>query len=671
MEKAKKKKVDTSITDKQTIYINGLRRSSNIFIIGDLLIDHTAFVQGKSVYPLPVTGEMAYQVRRRIDTAGGAATTARTINNLSEGSTFLWGLIGASPWGTFRNILENSQALDGSKNRIEFRGVQDETDGSMTTISRLVEVSESEGHYCYIRKARFADSGQTHIPIDRQLVALRYHLEKIHSVKAHLGCIVLNDLDMGAVRYEIIDEVSQFANNKNIPIVIRARRDGSKYHNIIADVLVCTFAEWILLVDEKDKTDFWNKNILTPQIADDFARCSLSKFRNVKRFVILVGDDWIDRIIVIQRPSFFNEGVQLAVEPGLPKTEKGKSQQVGASDVFTGVLALTINSETDIRSFSNAIDIARLATQVYQRSMWNHVPAYHELINENLSIPNTRNYVTNRPFGTPYLPQNGTIDLNQAVTCFQDVYSITPAVSKSFEILLNDVHKDKKSLVLVASGGSGKSTIAKQIILNAEKLGIDALNLNDLNIKWSWSNPEKTISEIESICKKKSFKVPFILVDEALKLTGGKEIDKKGVVLLNKAEEVGIRFLFIDADFAKEEFDGLKSQFFRRVTKHQLLSAWDRPHDIPYVLASLLKNVFKDSNIEINIEASALISIIEWILEQKQSFGNLYNIIDVLTAKYKGKNKVCFKWDDLPEDVRGKFKPLSNSPIFSYNFKLN
>lgn len=668
-----KKMENTNPTDKQPISLDRLKRNSNIFIIGDLLIDHTAFVNGLSpIYPLPVTGEMAYQVRRRIDTAGGAATTARTINNLSEGTTFLWGLIGASPWGTFRNILENSQALDGSKNRIEFRGVQDETDASMTTISRLVEVSESEsGHYCYLRKARFADSGQTHIPIERQLTALKYHLEKIHSVKAHLGCIVLNDLDMGALRSEIIKEVSKFANDNHIPIVIRARRDGLKYNDIIANVLICTFAEWILLVDEKDKADYWIKNISTAQIADDFARLTLLKFRNVKRFVILVGDDWIDKIIVIQRPTLFNERVQLSIESGLPKNEKGKSQQVGASDVFTGALALSINGNTDITNFNKALDLARIVSQVYQRSRWNHVPNYNALINENLELPCGNNNVTDRSFGSSFLPLIGTIDLQKAETCFTDVYSVTESIKQSFKNLEKNVCNDNKSIVLVASGGSGKTTIADQITSIAKKMCIDAVKLSDLDITWSWATPEKTILDIEKICKKRSLNKPFILVDEALKYKGGKDIEKKGVVLLNKADALGIRFLFIDADFAKIDFEGMKSQFLRRVTFHQLPSAWDRPHDIPYVLGSLLRNALKDSKVEINIERSALISIIEWILEYKQSFGNLHTLVNGMTAKCMDQNKTSFEWGDLPEEVKGKYKPLINLPGFCYNFKFS
>jgi hypothetical protein len=109
----------------------------------------------------------------------------------------------------------------------------------------------------------------------------------------------------------------------------------------------------------------------------------------------------------------------------------------------------------------------------------------------------------------------------------------------------------------------------------------------------------------------------------------------------------------------------------RRVSWHQLPSAWDRPHDIPYVIASLLKSNVDSPNVELSIEESALIATIEWMLQQKQSFGNLKIILSEMTAKYKNTNKIFLRLDDLSEMVRGKVKLLYLSPVFSYDFKLN
>ena len=667
------RKMSAAVIDKRAGIMEKLKRDSNIFVLGDLLIDHTAFVHGMAPsYPQPVTGEMAFRVKRRLDTAGGAATTARTINSLTDGTTFLWGLVGSSPWGTFRSILESSQALDGSKNRIEFRGVHDETDAPMTTISRLVAVRDSDsGRERYERKARFADFGHLHISTDRQISSIRHHLDRVHRTKAPLDCIVLNDLDMGALHHEVINEVAQYGLQHHIPIVVRARRDASKYAEIYANALICTLAEWSLLVDAKEEINYWDQNIAKSDVADEFARRSLSCFRNTRRFVILVGSDWIDKLIVIQRPSTSSEACQLAIEPGLPKKEKGKSQQVGASDVFAGALALALSGPAGSGlDFESALDVARAVTQAYQNARWNHVPHLDTLLGELLETTSGNGKITSRFFGTPFLPNDGTIDMARAKTSIPNIYTVTPEMSKALNTILECVQNDDKSLVLVASGGSGKTEIAKQVLLTASKSGLGAFWFSDLNIEWSWSNPEKTIAGVAAACKARSQQLPFVIVDEALKLKGGKYVATKGVVLLNKAQEEGIRFLFIDADFAKLDRESLRSQFARRVSWHQLSSAWDRPLDIPYVLAACLHAATTTRDVQFSIEASALVAIIEWMLEKKQSYGHLFTLAKDVVAKQKNSERISLRWADLPEEVRGTYEPhrTSNVPIYVPKF---
>jgi len=115
----------------------------NIFVIGDLVIDHTVFVRIPTGSFQPATGEAVYKVIRRQDTAGGAANSARILSVLNEGHTYLWGVIGGSKWGSFRMILESSELLDNARSNIEFRGSQDETDAQMNTITRLILVEDS------------------------------------------------------------------------------------------------------------------------------------------------------------------------------------------------------------------------------------------------------------------------------------------------------------------------------------------------------------------------------------------------------------------------------------------------------------------------------------------------------------------------------------------------
>lgn len=648
------RKLDTRV-------LEALKRTVNTFIIGDLVIDHTVFVHDKpQSYPVQVSGELAFRVNRRLDTAGGAATTARTINSLGDGNTFLWGLVGSSPWGSFRSVLENSQAVDGAKNRIEFRGVQDETDAAMTTISRLVAVHNTgTGKERYVRKARFADDGHIHIPIIRQISALQHHLNRIHRAKAPLDCIVLNDLDMGALHRDVIKEIALIAATNEIPLVVRARRDASKYLDVKIRMLVCTLAEWVLLTDSNEDIQYWDQNISKSDVAEEFTRRSLGTFRDSGFFVILVGDDWIDKIIIIQRPSKTSEPCHLSIAPGLSIEEKARSQQVGASDVFTGALAFAIaGMAPDHEDFSNAINIARLVTQAYQRTGWHHVPHFDVLLDEVLEPKGGQGKVTEKTFGTPFLPRGDVIDMTEAVTCIPGVYSVTTSTKEALASILHHVKNDSKSLVLVASGGSGKSAVSKEVLNSATGIGLNACNFEDLDVAWSWSEPDKTVDAINQACRSKSpLSVPFVIVDEALKLKDSQNISSTGVLLLNKAQEKGVRFLLVDADFAKIDLKTLRSQFGRRVSWHALPSAWDHPKDISYVLAACLYNAASPRRIQFSIDASALDSIIEWMLREKQSYGHLFEVAKGVVVKHKGTGPFTLRWKDLPTNIRGKYEP--------------
>src|SRR5260221_8837924 len=129
--------------------------SRNIFVIGDLVVDHTVFVQQPSGPHQNIEGEPVHEVVRRIDRAGGAANTARILAILNTGQTFLWGLTGESNWGPFRSILEKSQAIDGADSNIKFRGVRDETNAQMNTITRLIMVGNPPNYAIRQHKVRF------------------------------------------------------------------------------------------------------------------------------------------------------------------------------------------------------------------------------------------------------------------------------------------------------------------------------------------------------------------------------------------------------------------------------------------------------------------------------------------------------------------------------------
>ena len=192
----------------------------NIFVIGDLVIDHTIFVKIPESPHQPVGGEKIFEVLRRVNTAGGAANVARTLSILNEGKTFLWGIVGHSRWGDFRTILEESQTLDGARSNIEFRGVADETNAQMNTISRVITVSWNPPDYYSGRhhEFRFYEYHRMHIPNEKRRTVLNF-LERADE-KYRLDAIIINDLDMGCLTAAIIEEVSSFATAREIPIFV-------------------------------------------------------------------------------------------------------------------------------------------------------------------------------------------------------------------------------------------------------------------------------------------------------------------------------------------------------------------------------------------------------------------------------------------------------------------
>ncbi|MCA1613418.1 MAG: PfkB family carbohydrate kinase [Acidobacteria bacterium] len=229
------------------------KRSTNIFVIGDLVIDHTIFVRDATVTHKGIAGEPIYEVVRRVDTAGGAANNARVLAVLSPGKTFLWGLVGRSNWGSFRSILEKCHAIDEADANVEFRGVQDETQAQMNTITRLIMVDDDPPDYDRPEhKARFDDYGHLHVADDKRLAVIHY-LERAHE-KHTIDGIIVNDLDMNGLTADIIQRIAKFANGQTppVPLFIDPKRLGRKYNDIQGTAIMPNLTEWCQLVGQTE-----------------------------------------------------------------------------------------------------------------------------------------------------------------------------------------------------------------------------------------------------------------------------------------------------------------------------------------------------------------------------------------------------------------------------------
>jgi len=115
-----------------------------VFVIGDLVIDHTIFV--RQTAPTGrirlASARSSFEVLRRQDRAGGAATHRQAAGRGERRTDVLVGVpVGSSQWGSFEEVLDKSQELDGGRQRIVFRTHRDDSGARTHTSSRVLAVS--------------------------------------------------------------------------------------------------------------------------------------------------------------------------------------------------------------------------------------------------------------------------------------------------------------------------------------------------------------------------------------------------------------------------------------------------------------------------------------------------------------------------------------------------
>src|ERR1041384_6578309 len=200
-------------------------KTINVFVLGDLVLDHAIFVKPKVKPYQPVGSEKVFEVIRRVDTAGGAANCARILAALSRGRTFLWGITGRSPWGSFLQVLQFSQVYDAAFSNIQFRGLHDEGI-AMNTITRIITRNvERQEH-----ESRFDDVGYVSITEDYTRNAINHIRNAVKDSGIH--AIILNDLDMNTLSRPLIKAIADVASENGIPLFVDPKRDITKYEGM-------------------------------------------------------------------------------------------------------------------------------------------------------------------------------------------------------------------------------------------------------------------------------------------------------------------------------------------------------------------------------------------------------------------------------------------------------
>ena len=611
---------------------------SNIFVVGDLIIDHTIFVN-ESRYLGRISGGPVYRVFRRMDTAGGAANSARILAVLNQGRTALWGLTGESHWGSFRSILENCHRIDGAHSNVQFRGAHDETGAQMNTITRLyVDEDESGDREKLVYKTRFDDYGHVHVP-EYKRRALRYYLERSHA-KSPVDAIILNDFGMNGLTKELINEIANFAQTQDdslIPLFLNPDIERAKYEGIEGTAILPTLAEWCVLGEEGDsEVDKWRSRLRTRRGLEEMAQLSFRFLGNFRYHIIKCDKEGV--VMIAPHAEAKDKYAVYRIAPHETNLTP-PVPQLGQGDILTAVFAMEF-SQADKKSPRDALlafQKANAEVACYRDMPWQHMPSLASVTNAQRNL--VKPLLQAEPsMGMLFLPKDTTIKMNERVSVVPGLFSVDTIFNNKIKALVDDISNDDnwsprslKSIILGAPAGCGKSTIMKQLEGDLGKqCGIAALDYSSPK-KIGWHDMESFFRDLSRTKGGKEGRV-LIMVDEALKKTRdtmGTRLGKYGIPMLNTAHLNSIRFLFIDALFRPGQQPTVKSEFTGRCNPHFLSGLDARPKDIPYIVAGRLFERGESEGFgSVNIEGQFLLAITNAALANKSNPRDLCGWVD-------------------------------------------
>lgn len=621
------------------------KKKKNIFVIGDLVIDHTIFVDDKaSSKHQHVENEPIYEVLYRQDTAGGAANTARILAAVNEGNTYLWGVLGKSCWGNFRSILEASRVLDGTHRVIILRGVQDETDAPMHTINRII--SSRDGLIKH--HARFDDYGDIHIPEEKRLSTLS-DLYNLHE-KNKIDSIIINDLDIACLTKELVEKIAEFANSNKIPLIIDPKREYKKYEKIKAAAIMPNLYEWCHLINEPDRVTFWRGRLNIPKSLIEMAQRSLFFLRNFRYHIIKCDKDGV--VIFAPHPKKEN-AYAIYRMPAYIDSSIPQSHQLGCGDLMAGLLALYL--ETPISTTAKVLEILdyiSFIVAIYREQSWLRMPGEQEIrVREKRYTKRSwlNESVCEQSKSVLFLPKEKDIVLSNYETLVSGLYTLDSRFKVLIKKLLDDIHNNWKqeerlmrSIILGAPAGCGKSTIMELIQTKfAKEFEVCVRDISKQLHTYQNNDLQTYLQKLKSsMCGTDD---PLLLMaDEALKPPDGKYLKKWGVSLLNAAHKLKIRFLFIDAGFSQKT-STLGLEIETRCQKYILPPLKERLSDIPYIAAAHFLSLGKKNNItQMYVETGVLLCLIDSTIASKDpSPREITNKVDCIynNALSTGKRK--------------------------------
>jgi len=567
-------------------------RPVNIFVAGDLVIDHTNFVVAKVGRHHAIDDEKVYDVRRRINTAGGAANCARILGALSRGATYLWGVTGRSLWGAFTDVLEHSEVADVNVPKIRMIGYHDDT-LRMNTITRVIRVDAPR----HVHLARFDDVGGVG-PGQLASQSLLHQLRKVND-EMHLAAIIISDLDMSALDESLLKEISAFASAEQIPLFVDPKRNFQKYEHVQGTAVLPNLYEWCELIGEADYEEKWRNEIRTTEGLERFAHRSLQRFASFKYHIVKCDQD--GSVIIGPARDNPHRFSVVRLPPHQADSSRPLINQLGSGDVLTAVTAMEFTA-ADMTSHPTdrmirAVQVGSWAVAAFRQMPWGQIPSRDDVLQVATPIPAALDSI-DVSAGIRYLPSGDHIDLTLARTPIPPLLSVDKRYTGALNDLLAKLREQwqahpLRSMIVTARGGSGKSEICAALPSLLKPAGVSVLVASDAILKSR--NSDDLLKKIDQERTASGF-LAFV-VDEAFERASKFLQHKKGVLLLDAMHSRGIRLVMIDADFHSARPDLSESQFLTRCDVIELPPLIDRPLDIPYIFLAGCAQIAKDRSV--------------------------------------------------------------------------
>lgn len=588
----------------------------SIFVLGDLVIDHVVFVESPKGPHTPAAGETVNVVKRRQDIAGGAANSARALAVMNEGTTYLWGVFGRSHWGTFRQILESSHLLDGVDDGVQLRGVHDETDAQMNTITRILEL-QNDGSYR--RSMRLDDVNHVHVSENRKLDSILYSLNRIQDSKNQIDAILINDLDKGSLTKRIVTEIyTEFAAKYSIPIFVDPKRTRETYCDIQGEAIFPNLLEWCHLVGDPDINNRMRANIDNRDTLNEMAQRSFRKLGNFKNHIIKC--DNLGSVIIAPHPETSHKYAIYRVPP--VDSENTSISPLGAGDVMAANMIANYEVEKGTRSLLTAFNKGNVAVACYREMEWHRMPS-KKMVTNHRQYDDTFDVkpIIQSSIGMLYLPSSKHISLSQYKTSIPSYFSRDKKCIDLIDDLFRYLTSPKaRHVLLAAPSGEGKGVLVDSFEKMSSSLNIETNKITSQFSDWeAWeTNPSGFLTDVLGV--KKDSRPQLFVIDEAWSLKKLLKDSKGFLIMLDDALQHNCRFWLIDSAFCQDHdstaYDQIMKDIRSRFDKVEIPPFTRRPHDIAIAVASKFYSLAKKAgHKKIEVEGKVMLAALNYMFQ--------------------------------------------------------